>query len=376
VAEWEEKGYVQQWDANFGQLGDAAEFFGLPGKPPFFVGVGGMNFISGSLLKEAESMAHRHPSFEFTLRGGERVESMSRDEAGRWLLWGKTGEAAFHDSTEAVAQAQAKKPLAAQGFDAIVLTDLSSSFGAWHRASAGVPQSFADRVAARAGARVPLFTTMLAFATPLCIELDAMAIEDDCLWFAARSGSKGLANGGGEEIECWTLVATPEWSMRLIKETPMQDAKTGAFLPQAPDYLTTVPAPQMEAAFLAVLQKRGLLTTKPPKRLYRNAQRWGSAMPALRQPTGSPTQERISGVEYDSAGLREAGSLAPTRALDDGLPFLHDEGLMLFQAGDMVSAHTPGFEGAALSGLGLARRIAEVAAARAAPRACAGPVFS
>ena len=28
VKQWEEKGYCQQWDGNFGQLGDSAEFFG------------------------------------------------------------------------------------------------------------------------------------------------------------------------------------------------------------------------------------------------------------------------------------------------------------------------------------------------------------
>ena len=40
--------------------------------------------------------------------------------------------------------------------------------------------------------------------------------------------------------------------------------------------------------------------------------------------------------------------------------YVADEELMLFQAGDMVSSYTPGFEGAVLSGMDAAHRIAEL----------------
>jgi predicted NAD/FAD-dependent oxidoreductase len=47
--------------------------------------------------------------------------------------------------------------------------------------------------------------------------------------------------------------------------------------------------------------------------------------------------------------------LAPTKleacSYGDDKSFLMDEELMIFQAGDMMSTYTPGFESAALSGL-------------------------
>lgn len=62
----------------------------------------------------------------------------------------------------------------------------------------------------------------------------------------------------------------------------------------------------------------------------------------------SSTRRVISGVAYDSG----RAPLAPTSRRDDTeFDFLVDEDLMLFQAGDMVSRFTPGFEAAALSGM-------------------------
>jgi hypothetical protein len=64
---------------------------------------------------------------------------------------------------------------------------------------------------------------------------------------------------------------------------------------------------------------------------------------------------QLSGVTYDSG----RGSLAPTTKVltsdDDNTQhnFIADEDQMIFQAGDMVSVYTPGFEGAALSGMDL-----------------------
>jgi predicted NAD/FAD-dependent oxidoreductase len=42
------------------------------------------------------------------------------------------------------------------------------------------------------------------------------------------------------------------------------------------------------------------------------------------------------------------------------LSYLADESMMLFQAGDMMSSFTPGFEGAALSGCDVAERVAQL----------------
>ena len=78
-------------------------------------------------------------------------------------------------------------------------------------------------------------------------------------------------------------------------------------------------------------------------------------MPCHRHLTkASSTRKIIAGVPYDSG----RAALAPTTRRDDaGADFLADETLMLFQAGDMMSRYTPGFEGAALSGLDAAKHI-------------------
>ena len=71
------------------------------------------------------------------VRAGVRVGSVRRRDDGKIELSGKSGEAAFHDTAEATAAAVAAASLGA--FDAVLFTDISSSFGEWHRASAGVP---------------------------------------------------------------------------------------------------------------------------------------------------------------------------------------------------------------------------------------------
>ena len=87
-----------------------------------------------------------------------------------------------------------------------------------------------------------------------------------------------------------------------------------------------------------------------------DAQRWGSALPAHRNlDENSTTRKIISGVAYDSC----RSTLAPTGVISsahgDERNFLVDEEKMLFQAGDMMSTLTPGFESAAISGMDAAQ---------------------
>ena len=109
---------------------------------------------------------------------GERVSNVFRNESsGKWNILGTTGPAAYHDTEEDVArQAQANALASGTSYDAVVLTDVSSSFGSWHRASAGVPEAFAQRVRARAGSRVPLFTTMVTYEKSLGVKESAVAM--------------------------------------------------------------------------------------------------------------------------------------------------------------------------------------------------------
>jgi renalase len=345
VQDWIKRGIAAEWTGDFRSDSPGADFFGLPTQPPFYVGVGGMRSIPEQLLKQAGTSV--------TVFSGHRVATMERRVDQKWNLFGTTGDAAYHDSSETVARSTQPSPLGhAAGYDAVVLTDVSSSFDPWHRASAGVPLEFAARVRAAAGARVPLFTCMLAFETPIPISTSAASFsKNERLWFAARSRSKA---GLSHLVDCWTLVSTPEFAIQKIKDAPMQDPMTGEFIPQSSDYLTTVPGPELEEAFRQLLVSGVLGTVAEedlPETVYLGAQRWGSAMPAHRDLNEhSLTRQVLSGVAYDSG----KGSLAPTtKVTDTRHNFIADDDQMLFQAGDMVSMYTPGFEGAALSGIDL-----------------------
>lgn len=341
---------VSEWKGNFAsddpEADPANEFFGLPSQPPFFVGNDGMASIPKGVLS-------RLSSDQLTVSTGTRVSRMERDDTTQtWKLFGTHGNLAYHDTAEKEVKHRSQDGLLGEGFDAVVLTDVSSSFGSWHRASAGVPEAFANRVRQCVGARVPLFSAMVAFETGLPVDFDAMSFHtSDTLWFAAKTQSKpGAARC---EKECWTLVSTPEYAMNQITETPMQDPKTGEFVPQSSDYLTTIPAPDLLKAFQKVLESK---VPQFPEVAYLNAQRWGSAMPCHRHlGDTSPTRRVISGVPYDSG----RAALAPTsrRDGDAEFNFLADKDLMLFQAGDMVSRFTPGFESAALSGMDAAEHL-------------------
>jgi hypothetical protein len=344
---------------------------------------------------------------------GTRVAKLQRiSNNNKWKLVGTCGIAAYHDTPEHIVQQQQKQQQQQQqqqtdenghtflgdelGYDIVILTDISSSFESWHRASAGAPSSFALSVRERVNARVPLFTTMIAYNTPQSsIPFDAISfIDHPIIWFAAKSNSKpGMmllqeqqnvhydnevtateattptaTEAMSNNYECWTIVSTPEYAMKQIELTPMQNEKTGEFIPQSKDYSTSIPGPEMVTAFESIL-----LTNYPnnigpslPKIIHLDAQRWGSALPCARQLTiQSATRKVISGVPYDSGRY----PLAPTKmerlhheSNNDQslLSYLADESMMLFQAGDMMSSFTPGFEGAALSGCDAAERVARL----------------
>jgi hypothetical protein len=50
-------------------------------------------------------------------------------------------------------------------------------------------------------------------------------------------------------MECWTLVSTPGYAASEITRVPMQNTKTGAFIPQSNDYLNVEPGPALLEAF-------------------------------------------------------------------------------------------------------------------------------
>jgi phytoene dehydrogenase-like protein len=74
VSDWQGRQWVSEWTGSFAGDGD---FFGLPAKPPFYVGTGGMNALPVALVASAEATGR------CTVHRGTRVESMQVREGER-----------------------------------------------------------------------------------------------------------------------------------------------------------------------------------------------------------------------------------------------------------------------------------------------------
>ena len=217
------KDIVREWKGKFvaasnKTLAADGEFFGLPSSPPFYVGWDGMQSIAQSVLNDVNRKltggSSSSSSSSLKVFTGTRVAHLERcgETQQKWKVYGTSGMAAYHDTSESFVQItqdgthqQQLGETTTGGYDAIILTDVSSSsFGKWHRASAGVPDEFAQRVRERVGARVPLFTAMIAFDTPSNIPFDAASFDDGVVWFAAKSNSKpGMEDDDDQSKECW-----------------------------------------------------------------------------------------------------------------------------------------------------------------------------
>jgi hypothetical protein len=247
VEHWMSGGLVEEWKGNFvsfpPNMSPESEFFGLPSKPPFYVASrGGMHSLVRGILDDIPRGRRRRrrgggerspPSSESPTTStststssssslrvfeGTRVADLERTDEGRWKLRGTSGIAAYHDTPEGIARRASSSRVGGgvdgpddvlgeeAGYDAIILTDASSSFDAWHRASAGVPEIFASAVRERLGSRVPLFACMIAFDAPLIrsgVPFDAASFDDPIVWFAARSDSKPGMGDDDPSNECW-----------------------------------------------------------------------------------------------------------------------------------------------------------------------------
>lgn len=368
-------GAVREWRGDFVVVGeddvDAStprrDFFGFPRAPPFYYARGGT--LPDALLRRAGDGAR--------VFDGTRAADARRGDDGRWRLYGATGPAAYHDTpSSSYDDGTSLVPIGRhrRGYDALLCTDASSSFESWHRASAGLPADFAARVRARIGARTPLFTCGLAFDGPTRLTSTSAVVFRDhpTLWFAGRNNSKQLDDdddddNDDERPECWTLVSTPEFAIRCVRDEPMRDAATGAFLPQTKEYLFDErrgPGAILERAFLEHLSSSDGDDVLP-RVAHRDAQRWGSALPARRD--GGDDVVVVAGTAYDApprtlAPTVDSSSSSSTSSSSPPPSFVADDELRLYQAGDAVSAdrYAPGLEAAALSGLDAAEHILKV----------------
>ena len=430
VHDWVQRGWAAPWRARFGSLpraddpgnsgrrrnhhrGEArpTDFFGLLASTDrtgedVYTGVGGMHFLPRKILESSRAVVHRGTRVSDITR--RTVSGENGHETFVWDLTTTVGTAAFHDTREPEAVSELKRVrngsetpgnpngdrrtpapgadtetqtriVVHRGFDAVVFTDISSSFGSWHRASAGLPPSFAAKLPPKL--RVPLFSCMIALKptadqAPLRDRLpfDAFVVNEaerkSPLWFAARSGSKpGFPEAGADTTapatECWTLVSTPSFAVDEIRATTMRDPVTGAFRAQENGYLNSGPGPALREAFFGVigpyLEEHG----EPlPSTVYLQAQRWGSGLPIDPRAVAPEHTEEICGTTYASG--------VPGSSLDRTLPsppsssstttspgqnFVADDSMGLYYGGDFCSHLNPGFEAAALSGLDLAQHI-------------------
>jgi len=403
---WLREGWVAPWKARFGSLSKDSssysdtssdcDFFGVPSSSSddgenkdVYVGVGGMHLLPRQILKSSNAVVvHRGTRVSDVVRRDvERGDSSCRQKHV-WDLTTTVGVAAFHDTKESVATSEVErasktessaspnvshsdqpsnttKVIVHRGFDAVVFTDVSSSFESWHRASAGIPPEFASRLPTKL--RMPLFSCMIALDTPikdkLCLDAFVVSTKnnDSPLWFAAASSSKpGFPDEKAGNHECWTLVSTPSFAVDEIQQTTMRDPVTGTFRPQENSYLNSVPGPALKDAFFDLVAP--LLGDSPPplSTVYLQAQRWGSGLPVDPKKVAPEDVKEICGTRYASNVKGSLVYLSPPSEQQQKQPsnnFVADDELGLYYAGDFCSHLNPGFEAAALSGLDLARHI-------------------
>lgn len=265
VDDWVEQGFVKKLD-DIKSLSSpsSSSFFGFPNRPPFFYPTSGG--MVGLVNKQVDawpadsvvmSSSHRVTAVgeneEQTRRGAKRRDeslfliliSLStdaeRDESStKFKVTSTTGKNAIHDTADK--DMAAAPPTETDEFDAVIFTDVSStSFKSWHRASAlgssesGIPEEFLADVRSRLenSGRVPLFSCIVVFETPLELEngAEAVTFEDSegAAWFACRSSAKLGQSGGSSKLDAWVIISTPKFGVDEISRVPMQ-TEDGKFI--------------------------------------------------------------------------------------------------------------------------------------------------
>jgi predicted NAD/FAD-dependent oxidoreductase len=369
---WLRKGWVKPWKARFGTFPITAttctvDFFGMPPtkenkeykNDEVYIGVGGMNQLPRNIICDCccSDAGDDRSGVAVTFHKGTRVINVQSNPTNRtWDLFTVTGDAAYHDTKEQTSPTE--ETVLGSDFNIIIFTDISSAFESWHKASAGIPHSFRQKVPHQRP-RIPLFSCMVAFDEPIGdkIPFDAFTVSDSIsiLWFAARSDLKpGFPR---HSTECWTLISTPSYAVQQIQETTMRDPTTGSFRPQENEYLNSVPGPELLEAFIDLVRP---YVPEIPSVIYLQAQRWGSGLPAPKGIKSSAVEE-ICGTTY----VKSLHSSLVYQTKDDDKDgerkdFVADDELGLYYAGDFCSKRNPGFEAAALSGLDCAKHIVRI----------------
>ncbi len=199
VASWARRGVVAPWPARLGALRGGSVAPAGDGDARW-VGVAGMSAL-GRMLADG-----------LDLRLSTRVAPPVRTDAG-WTLFSSD------DATSSTAS-----PVALGHFDRVLV-------------SAPAPQAApllaaAPALAAHAAAvpMAPCWTVLLALAAPLCLDWDALFVNDGPLgWVARDCGKPGRARGRAGQV--WVLHASTEWTRAHLEDAPeaVASALIGAF---------------------------------------------------------------------------------------------------------------------------------------------------
>ncbi|GMH85882.1 hypothetical protein TrVE_jg3975 [Triparma verrucosa] len=359
VDSWVDQGFVKKLDSiKSSSSSSSSSFFGFPNHPPFFYPT------SGGMVGLVNNQVSTWPSDSVTVSSSHRVTSVekvndpscsSHETSFKFKVTSTTGRNAIHDTADK--DMSAAPPTEVDLFDAVVFTDVSStSFKSWHRASAlggegsGVPEEFLADVRARldVSGRVPLFSCIVVFETPLQLEggAEAVTFEDDqgAAWFCCRSSAKlgeSPPSSPSSTLDAWVIISTPKFGVDEITRVPMQ-TEDGKFIPQDKGYLRDGPC----QALLDDL--RSFAKTPLPKIVHLDGQRWGSALPGVKFNGVEGGKKVCRDVLYDGVMQDLAPTVAyPSPAFNEKSFVMHESGL--FQAGDMMSLTSPGVEGAIIS---------------------------
>ena len=315
VKEWLDAGVVRNWvDKRVYHTSHSRDFFGLleyNNILPCYTGLGGMNQISRHLCAQSVQLGA-------VVRSGTRVSGTRPCSSGstkKWKLFGTTGLPAFHDTKVFESTVVPSDPSVSLGeFDVVIYTDPSSSFEAWHRASAGACEAAPEMAEIiRKRPRVPLFTAMVTLESfsATIFPYDCAVFDSGPVWYACRNKAKP---GFYCDRECWTLVSTPAFAVDQISEVPMVavavDSNKKTFLPQENSYLNRSggPASVLCESFLDYItagpsSSSSSASHNRPKVLYLQGQRWGSAVPGCKVPSTDTNNNvvEIGGTLYQKS---------------------------------------------------------------------------
>ncbi|BDA48954.1 Renalase [Coccomyxa sp. Obi] len=268
IKEWEEKGYVRQWEGRLGLLDahtgtftersasgpDASPsgFCGIMSPGEIYVGVPSMDAVCKGLAAHPNLQSH----------WGSKVTGISRLGDEGWEVQYESGR----EATPATGL-----------HSAVILADVMTV----RQGSPGV-LDLGEAGASPVIQQLRTVTGSPVFSLMVCLERSAVNAPFDgssvagcdvIQWVARDSSKPGRERSDG--LECWVAMTTEAFAQQLLAEAPL--TKNGAYVAQSQQYLSDVAPRIWEALWRALQPFSGL---ERPTPVYMHAQRWGSGFKA------------------------------------------------------------------------------------------------